>query len=131
VVKRPRREVDHSPSSSVEVKNGRSIPPLLHTFHGVVLNLSNHTIIRRFIILTAECFTNNQEVLGRIDSLRCFDTAQIAQKRIVQQFFYSCVCIRCSGNVFTEPLPSNDTVIHIQTQNNGTNLLNTPFRWAQ
>jgi hypothetical protein len=26
----------------------------------------------------------------------------------VQQFFYSCVCIRCSGNVFTEPLPSND-----------------------
>jgi hypothetical protein len=24
------------------------------------------------------------------------------------QKFYCCMCIRCSGNVFTEPLPSND-----------------------
>jgi hypothetical protein len=26
-----------------------------------------------------------------------------------------CACIRCCGNIFTEPLPSNDRVIHIQT----------------
>jgi hypothetical protein len=32
------------------------------------------------------------------------------RKRLVQQLFYCCVCIRCSGNVFTEPLPSNDRV---------------------
>jgi hypothetical protein len=35
-------------------------------------------------------------------------------KRRVQHLFYCCVCIRCHGNVFTEPLPSNDRVIHIQ-----------------
>jgi hypothetical protein len=29
------------------------------------------------------------------------------KKRHVQQVFY-CVLIRCRGNVFTEPLPSND-----------------------
>jgi hypothetical protein len=32
-----------------------------------------------------------------------------------KQRVHSCVCIRCSGNVFTEPLPSNDRGIHIQT----------------
>jgi hypothetical protein len=37
------------------------------------------------------------------------------RKRRVQQFFYCCVCISCRGNVFTEPLPSNDRGIHIQT----------------
>jgi hypothetical protein len=34
------------------------------------------------------------------------------RKRCVQQFFYCCMCIRCRGNVFTEPLPSK---IYIQT----------------
>jgi hypothetical protein len=29
-------------------------------------------------------------------------------KRCVQQLFSFCMCIRCRGNVFTEPLPSND-----------------------
>jgi hypothetical protein len=37
------------------------------------------------------------------------------RKRRVQQFFYCCVYIRCRGNVFTEPLPSNDRRIHIET----------------
>jgi hypothetical protein len=36
--------------------------------------------------------------------------------RRVQQLFYYCVYILCRGNVFTEPLPSNDRRIHIQTQ---------------
>jgi hypothetical protein len=31
-VKRPRREVDHSPTSSAEIKNIGAIPPLPHTF---------------------------------------------------------------------------------------------------
>jgi hypothetical protein len=35
-------------------------------------------------------------------------------KRHVQQFFYCCV-IRCRGYAFTEPTPSNDKGIHIQT----------------
>jgi hypothetical protein len=33
--------------------------------------------------------------------------------RVLQ--FYCCICIRCGGNVFTEPLRSNDRGIHIQT----------------
>jgi hypothetical protein len=33
------------------------------------------------------------------------------RKLRVQKFFYCCVCIRCCGNVLTEPLASN---IHIQ-----------------
>jgi hypothetical protein len=36
-------------------------------------------------------------------------------KRRVQQYFYCCVCIRCRGNVFTEPLPSSDKGIHMHT----------------
>jgi predicted phosphatase len=36
------------------------------------------------------------------------------RKRHVQKLFYFCVCIRCSGNVFTEPLPTNDREIHIR-----------------
>jgi hypothetical protein len=34
------------------------------------------------------------------------------RKQLVQQFFYCCMCIRCRGNVFTEPLPSSDRDIH-------------------
>jgi hypothetical protein len=30
------------------------------------------------------------------------------RKRLVQQLFYCCVCIRHLGNVSTEPLPTND-----------------------
>jgi hypothetical protein len=37
------------------------------------------------------------------------------RKRRVQQFLYCCVCICCRGDVFTEPSPSNDRRIHIQT----------------
>jgi hypothetical protein len=36
------------------------------------------------------------------------------RKRRVQQFFYCCVRIRCRGNVFTQPLPSNGKGIHIE-----------------
>jgi hypothetical protein len=37
-VKRPEREAYHSPPSSAEVKKVGAIPPLPHTFYGVVLN---------------------------------------------------------------------------------------------
>jgi hypothetical protein len=55
------------------------------------------------------------------------------RKRLVQQFFYCCVCIRCRGNVFTEPLLSDDRGIHIQTHRlvGGIYLWSTPLRWAQ
>jgi hypothetical protein len=36
-------------------------------------------------------------------------------ERRVQLFFY-CLFIRYRGNVFTEPLPSNDRGIHIETE---------------
>jgi hypothetical protein len=38
------------------------------------------------------------------------------RKRPFQQFFYCCLCICCRGNVFIEPLPSNDRRDYIQTQ---------------
>jgi hypothetical protein len=53
-------------------------------------------------------------------------------KRCVQQSFYSCVWIRCRGNVFTEPLPSKDRRdTHIDTHTDGRDLWSTPLRWAQ
>jgi hypothetical protein len=38
-VKRTRLEADHSPPSSVEVKNGETIPPLPTCFNGIMFNL--------------------------------------------------------------------------------------------
>jgi hypothetical protein len=37
------------------------------------------------------------------------------RKRHVQQLFYCWWCFRCSGNVFTEPLPNNVRGMNIQT----------------
>jgi hypothetical protein len=36
-------------------------------------------------------------------------------KRRVQRFFYCCICIRCRGKFYAEPLPSNGRGIYIQT----------------
>jgi hypothetical protein len=38
------------------------------------------------------------------------------------EFLHCCVCICCHGNGFTEPLPSNDRGIHIDTQTDGRDL---------
>jgi hypothetical protein len=51
------------------------------------------------------------EVLGRTNGLR----HGTYRRRCVQQFFYCCLFIRCRGNVFTEPLPSNDKGSQIWT----------------
>jgi hypothetical protein len=48
------------------------------------------------------------------------------RKLRAQQFFYSCVCIRFYGKVFTEPFPSNGRGIHIQTDE--SNLRGKPLR---
>jgi hypothetical protein len=45
-----------------------------------------------------------QEVVGRTNLLR----HGLYRNCSVQLFFYSLVCIRCRGNVFTGSLPSND-----------------------
>jgi hypothetical protein len=37
-LKRPRREADHSPQSTAEIKNGGAMPPLPHNLHEVVLS---------------------------------------------------------------------------------------------
>jgi hypothetical protein len=40
------------------------------------------------------------------------------RKRSVRNLFYCCLCVRCRGNVFTDPLPSNewkDTFTDTQT----------------
>jgi hypothetical protein len=49
-----------------------------------------------------------QEVLGRTNRLLSLIRHEPYWKWRVQHFFYCCVCIRYSGNVYTEPLPSND-----------------------
>jgi hypothetical protein len=40
------------------------------------------------------------------------------------------VCVRCRGNVSTEPLPSNDRRTHINIQANRRDLWSTPLRWV-
>jgi hypothetical protein len=57
-----------------------------------------------------------QEVLGRTNRILPLIRHGPHRKRQVQQFVYGCVCIRYHGKVFSEPLPSNDMGIHIQTQ---------------
>jgi hypothetical protein len=49
-----------------------------------------------------------QLVLGRNNRLLSLIWHGPHWTQRVQQFFYCCVCIRYRGNVFTEPLPSND-----------------------
>jgi hypothetical protein len=53
--------------------------------------------------------------MGRINRLLSLIRHGPHWKRRLQQFFYHCVCIRYRGKVFTEPLPSHDRAIHIQT----------------
>jgi hypothetical protein len=54
------------------------------------------------------------KVLGRTNSLISLIRYGSYRKRRVQ-FLYFSVYIRGRGNVFTEPLPSSDRGIHIQT----------------
>jgi hypothetical protein len=56
-----------------------------------------------------------QEVLGRTNRLLSLIRHGPHRKRHVQQIFYCCVCVCYRGNVSTEPLPSNERGIHIQT----------------
>jgi hypothetical protein len=49
-----------------------------------------------------------QEVLGRTSPILSFIPHVPHCKRLVQQLFYCCVCIRYRGNVSTQTLPSND-----------------------
>jgi hypothetical protein len=43
--------------------------------------------------------------------IQCFIRHRPHKKHRVQQLFYCCVCIRCRGNVFIEPLPSNGRLL--------------------
>jgi hypothetical protein len=70
-----------------------------------------------------------QEVLGRTNRLFSLIRHGPRWNRRVQQFFYWCVCIRYRGNVSTEPLPSNDRGIHIETHRLMGGI--RPLRWAQ
>jgi hypothetical protein len=44
------------------------------------------------------------------------------RKRRVENFFYSCLCIRCHGNFCTEQLPINDRGIYTQINTSPTSL---------
>jgi hypothetical protein len=48
------------------------------------------------------------------------------------QFSYRCVCILYSGNVFTEPLPSNAKEdVQKGTRIDGRDIGSKPLRWTQ
>jgi hypothetical protein len=53
------------------------------------------------------------------------------RKGRVQQFIYRWVFIRCGGNVFTEPLPSNDRGMHIDTKTYERDSWGRQLKWAQ
>jgi hypothetical protein len=60
-VKRPGSEVDHSPPSSVEVKNGGAIPQLPRTSSWCSASLIKHKDIFTFINIKVNFFGNNFE----------------------------------------------------------------------
>jgi hypothetical protein len=62
---------------------------------------------------------NNQEVLGRTNHLLFrYDMDSIENDASNNSSIVA--CIRCSGNVFTEPLPSNEMRdTHTDTQTDG------------
>jgi hypothetical protein len=56
-----------------------------------------------------------QEVTGRTNRLVSLIRDWPHRRWLVQQFLSYCVCILWRDNLFTEPLPSNDRRIHVQT----------------
>jgi hypothetical protein len=54
-VKRQEREPDHRPPSSIEVRNGEAIPPLI-CFDGIVLNYIIKYNFTSFYVFTNMCF---------------------------------------------------------------------------
>jgi hypothetical protein len=83
-------------------------------------------------LTNASWLNHEQKVLGKTNLLLSFIRHRKHKKRRVNNFFYGCMCIRCRGNNFIEPLPSNDREItHIDTQTDGSDLWITPSRWAQ
>jgi hypothetical protein len=66
---------------------------------------------------------SKEEVLGRTNRLLLFHTTRTSYKTARPTILLLFVCIRCRGNVFTEPLPSNDTgATHTDTQTNAGDL---------
>jgi hypothetical protein len=55
--------------------------------------------------------TKKKQDLGRSNRLLYLIRHGPNREQRVQQ--YGCVCIRCSGNVLTEPLPSSDKGIRM------------------
>jgi hypothetical protein len=57
---------------------------------------------------SAHIIINNKKFWEKINHIFSLIRHESHRKRRIQQFFYCCVCIRYHGNVYTEPLPSND-----------------------
>jgi hypothetical protein len=60
-------------------------------------------------------YMDKQDVLGRTNWLLSLIRHGPHRKRRVQKFLYCSVYSSCRGNIFTEPLPSNDRGLHIYT----------------
>jgi hypothetical protein len=60
--------------------------------------------------------TVEQEILGRTKRLLSFDTPRAAYKTTRPAVLLFYVYILCRGNVYTEPLSSNERGLHIYTQ---------------
>jgi hypothetical protein len=67
-------------------------------------------------ICNVQYYKFKNEVLGGPNRLLSLIRHGPHTKRRVHHFFYCCVCIRYRRGIFTEPLPSNDKGIHMQTR---------------
>jgi hypothetical protein len=77
----------------------------------------------------------------KLVSNKKFWEEQVVYFRLIRQGSYrirrdqhssTVACFHCSGNVFTELLPSNDNGdTHTDAQTNGMDLGSTPLRWVQ
>jgi hypothetical protein len=90
------------------------------SYYAVKSPLPNETLLIKLSIqywcyAPAHCSINNKKFWDELMAYFPLKWHGPHRKWRLQQFFYCCVCIRCRDNIFTEPLSSNDSRIHIQT----------------
>jgi hypothetical protein len=78
----------------------------------------------QYVLFTLRTHAENKKLWKLLIAYSSTIRHGLHRKRRVQELFYYCVCIHCSSDVFTEPLPNN---IHIDRRA----LRSTPLRWAQ
>jgi hypothetical protein len=92
--------------------------------YNILFTHGNNTAVHKFVL----SHTYNEKFWEELIAYFPLIRYGPQRKRHVQQFCHCCVFIRWRCSVLTEPLPSNDRGIHIQTQRD---LQSMPLRSAQ